>query len=91
MKDRTEPTPKDIALATVWLAGVLDAGERFVVARDRIARGIAEERRRVLAPVLAEAQDFDAESIMGMTADVSQTWLDAADRVRGAIDGVEAP
>lgn len=78
----TEPTSQDIAQATVWLTGVLEYGEQFVIARDRIAKGIAEERKRVLDPVLAEAQDFDAESIMGLTADVEQVWRDAADRIR---------
>jgi hypothetical protein len=82
------PTPQDIAQATVWLTGVLEYGEQFVIARDRIAMGIAEERRRVLAPVLAEAQDFDAESIMGLTADVEQVWRDAADRIRLAVEGL---
>lgn len=85
MSDLGKPTNEDIARATVWLVGILDYGERFVIARDRIAAGIAEERKLLLAPVLAEAQDFDAESIMGLTADVENVWREAADRIRAAV------
>jgi hypothetical protein len=57
-----QPTHHDIAQATVCLAGILDYGETFVIARDRIAALLANERISAVDELRTAADRLDGEA-----------------------------